>query len=136
MCETFKVEMKTLNKFCQYTAVAWDFIFLLRSLNLYFLQILSVFIDFGCLHSNGRFFVTDGKIIMLIFMWTTTTCLAKMVSQFSLKSVIANNVELIPPRILSWFPAEISMHNYKWNTTLKLGMFELQKSKNITILTW
>ena len=82
------------------------------------------------------------KIIMLIFMWTTTTCLAKMVSQFSLKSVIANNVELI--RFHSGFCrgfkdvlllAEMSMHTYSYlswiSITVKLGLFEVWTPKAI-----
>ena len=47
---------------------------------------ISAFTDFGCLHSNGRFFVTNGTkssstIMMGIFMQTAMTCLPKKVSQ-------------------------------------------------------
>ena len=62
---------------------AFQLIFLLQSFQMLIItheasvhwQILSVFIDFGCLHSNGIFGSPSSlTIIMLIFMWAITTC--------------------------------------------------------------
>ena len=112
----WNLKIKTLNMF----ASSLRLYFLVEIIKFrFFLEIciqilaISAFTDFGCLHSNGRFFVTKGTkssltIIILIFMGTTTTCLAKMVSQFSLN--------LSSQIMLNWFDsAADSVVVSSWN---------------------